>query len=317
MNKTPQIPIFSLIIPLYNETDSFSYLTQAIENNSFLNRSNIEIILIDDGSSDTTVNLVRQWSPQHAQVKGIFLSRNFGQQAAINAGLNIAKGELVGIIDSDLQDPLDELIKMNNTAKQTGVDIVYGVRKNRQAPILKKISYRLFYYFYAKLSDFEVHPDSGDFCVLSRKTVNLLNSLPEHVRFNRGLRSWIGLTSVAHPYDRPDRKVGTAKYSWSKLILVAISGITSSSIKPLRVSIVMGLILFVVAIALIVMYLGFYLWGDIGEQVPGFATIIITMLMLNGFQFLLIGVIGEYIGTIYLETKQRPNYIVEDTLNIE
>lgn len=304
----------SIIIPLYNEASSLPLLYKELSNTFGKTKLVIEIILSNDGSTDESRSIIEKLIKKDDRIKLVSLTRNFGQQAAIDAGLFISRGEYVGIMDADLQDPPSVLLEMYHVAKDKGAEVVYAVRKTRKAHFIKKLSYKLFYLSYKFISDYPVQFESGDFCILKRNAVDIVLKLPERVRFNRGLRAWIGLKTIDFPYDRPERVIGESQYSWKKLLALASTGIVSSTTKPLRLATIWGLVLFTGAIVLIALYLGLYVWGGLGKEVPGFATIIILILFLNGIQFLSLGIIGEYIGTIFLEVKKRPEFLIKDVV---
>lgn len=307
-----QEPILSVIIPVYNEEVTLPLLKSRIATLPELSQ-NTEILLIDDGSHDNTRQLIIDWAHETPMVKGIFFSRNFGQQAAISAGLDYAKGDYVGIMDADLQDPPEELLIMFNKAKNTNADIVYGVRRTRKEGFIKRLGYKFFYTMYSFFSDFPVHEHSGDFCIINKKAVNTFRNMPEKIRFNRGLRSWIGFRSIPHEIDRPGRESGKSKYPFRKLVLLAFEGIVSTSTKPLRLSFILGILMSISALALGSIYLFLYFTTDVSRETPGFVSIITLILFLSGVQFFLIGILGEYIATIFKEVKRRPQYIIDYT----
>ena len=310
------LPQLSIIVPFLNEEASLSALKTRFENLDGL-PSEREILFVSDGSTDGGPRIVEEWAAKDPRVKLIALTRNFGHQAAISAGLDRASGDFVGIMDADLQDPPEALLDMYRTARRDGFDIVYSVRTRRDGSSLMTLSYRLFYKAYSYLAETPVDPDSGDFCVLSRRALKTLRTMPERVRFIRGLRSWMGLKSRAFSTVRPAREHGRPQYSWTKLFSLALNGITSFSAKPLRLATVSGLVLCLVALLLTAFYLAEWLLHDIHAHAPGFTTIVILVLFLSGCQFLMMGIIGEYIAQIFWEVKRRPAYLVERTVNLD
>lgn len=307
-------PELSVVIPFLNEEESLPLLRERITHMESIPES-WEIVFVSDGSTDGSLPFVEKWAAQDPRIKLIVFTRNFGHQAAISAGLDHAEGNFVGIMDADLQDPPEVLLEMYKQAKLGEWDIVYGIRSRRSESWLKRAGYRIFYSLYSFLADSPVIVDSGDFGILSRKAVRVLSSLPEKLRFVRGLRSWMGLRQLGFPLERPPRAAGRAQYSVSRLISLAITGITSFSIKPLRLATLLGIFLCSVSFAAATIYLALFLFTDLHEKIPGFTTIVILLLLFNGLQFLMIGILGEYIGRIFWEVKQRPTYLVDRKIN--
>lgn len=308
-------PRLSVVIPFLNEEEALPRLRERFARLGGLPEA-WEIVFVSDGSTDRSVEIVEEWAAADRRVKLLVLTRNFGHQPAISAGLSYARGEYVGIMDADLQDPPEVLLEMYREAREGGWDVIYSTRARRRGQAFKKISYKVFYRVYAYLAQTPINTDSGDFSVLSRRAVDALLSLPEKVRFVRGLRSWVGLRQKSRPTERPERVAGEPQYSWVNLAALALNGLTSFSVRPLRLATISGLLICVVAMLLGVTYVFIALFTDLHEQVPGFATIAILLLFLNGFQFLLIGILGEYIGQIFQEVKQRPTYLVERAVNV-
>jgi dolichol-phosphate mannosyltransferase len=220
-------------------------------------------------------------------------------------------------MDADLQDEPEVLLEMYRMLETENIDVVYGVRTSRRETKLKQFFYFVFYRLYLFLAENPVQVDSGDFCVMSRRAVRLLLSLPERLRFVRGLRAWIGLPSKPFPIWRPARAAGSPQYSLPKLTKLAFSGLTSFSTRPLRVGFVCGSILCVGAVIGALTYLGIALFTNIHIVAPGFSTLVIVLLFSNGLIFLYLGILGEYIGQMFMEVKARPSFIVERTINLE
>ncbi len=279
----------SIVIPFLNEDRVLPLLRQRLEN--VQNRpSNWELLFVSDGSTDASSRFIEAWASKDPSVKLIVLTRNFGHQSAVSAGLSFASGDCVGIMDADLQDEPEILLDMYRTLRSDNVDIVYAV---------------------------PVQADSGDFCVMSRRAVRVLLSLPEKLRFVRGLRAWTGLPSKPFPISRPARAAGHSQYSLLKLTRLAFSGLTSFSTRPLRLGFICGTLLCLGAVVGALTYLGIALFTDIHLTAPGFSTLVIVLLFSNGLVFLYLGVLGEYIGQMFMEVKGRPSFIVERTINIE
>jgi dolichol-phosphate mannosyltransferase len=306
----------SIVIPFFNEDRVLPLLRQRLEN--IQNRpSHWELLFVSDGSTDTSSRFIEAWASKDPSVKLIVLTRNFGHQNAVSAGLSFATGDCVGIMDADLQDEPEILLEMYRELRSEDVDIVYAVRAARCETKLKRFLYFLFYRLYVYLADTPVQADSGDFCVMTRRAVRVLLSFPEKLRFVRGLRAWTGLPSKPFPISRPARAAGRPQYSLTKLTRLAFSGLTSFSTRPLRVGLICGTLLCLGAVIGALIYLGIALFTEIHLTAPGFSTLVIVLLFSNGLVFLYLGVIGEYIGQMFMEVKARPSFIVERTINIE
>ena len=306
----------SIVIPFLNEEHVLPLLRQRLEN--VQNRpSHWELLFVSDGSTDGSSRFIEAWASKDPAVKLISLTRNFGHQSAISAGLCFASGDYVGIMDADLQDEPEILLDMYRTLRRDNVDIVYAVRAARRQTRLKRFFYFVFYRLYVYLADTPAQADSGDFCVMSRRAVRVLLSLPEKLRFVRGLRAWTGLPSKPFPISRPARAAGRPQYSLPKLARLAVSGLTSFSTRPLRLGLICGTLLCLGALIAALTYLGIALFTDIHLTAPGFSTLVIVLLFSNGLVFLYLGVLGEYIGQMFMEVKARPSFIVERTINIE
>jgi dolichol-phosphate mannosyltransferase len=309
-------PELSVVIPFLNEEQVLPLLRERLD--KIRNRSAAwELLFVSDGSTDGSTRFIEGWAGEDPSVKLIVLTRNFGHQSAVSAGLSFASGNYIGIMDADLQDEPEVLLEMHRTLTEEKVDVVYAVRTSRSETKLKRFFYFVFYRLYFYLADSPVQADSGDFCVMSRRAVRLLLSLPEKLRFVRGLRTWIGLPSKPFPISRPARAAGAPQYSLRKLMKLAFSGLTSFSTRPLRVGFVCGSILCVGAVIGALTYLGIAFFTDIHVAAPGFSTLVIVLLFSNGLIFLYLGILGEYIGQMFMEVKARPSFIVERTINLE
>ncbi|HJN62907.1 MAG TPA: glycosyltransferase, partial [Candidatus Paceibacterota bacterium] len=271
---------------------------------------NCEIILVNDGSSDNTYNILKDSLGGKKHYKVVHFTRNFGHQEAVSAGLAESSGNYVSIMDGDLQDPPELINQMLDKLKNENTEIVYAVRERRKGNILKRFFYKLFYRILRKLSDIKIPLDSGDFCIMSRLVVDKINSLPEHNRFVRGLRSWTGYKSTSIKYNREDRTIGKAKYSISKLFKLALDGLTGFSTIPLRLSIYIGftiaLLSFLAAIVILILRI------TLAFNVSGWASLILVVFFMGGVQLLLLGVVGEYIARIYTESQNRPVYVIKE-----
>jgi len=273
-----------------------------------------EVVFVDDGSTDETARIIDCMHGEDPRFKCVHLSRNFGHQAAVTAGLRYASGDVTCVMDADLQDPPEVLIRLL-AEWEKGHDAVYAVRQTRREKRLKVAFYKLFYRALTRLSDVPMPLDAGDFCLLSRRVVNEINRLPEKERFVRGLRAWVGFTQVGVAYDRDVRFAGESKYGFAGLIGLAVNGIVSFSDKPLIYVVVSGSMISVAAF----LY-GAYLIARrllYGNVITGYASLMSGVLFLSGVQLLALGVIGIYVSKVFQEVKARPTYIVRSLLGID
>ena len=302
----------SVGIPIFNEQEVIPELLSRLR--AVLDRlpgDPHEIIFVDDGSTDNSRRLLEDAARGDSRVKVVVLSRNFGHQAAMGAALDHATGDAVVLMDGDLQDQ-PEIIPEFVRHHLDGADVVFARRKTRQEGWLKQTSYRAFYRFIAALSDTKLPLDSGDFALLGAPVVMALRNLPEHQRYLRGLRAWVGFTQVGIDVDRSARFAGKPKYTTWKLIKLALDGVCSFSIVPLRAAAVTGL-LAIAASAAFAAY-AIYVRLVVGEVPAGFTASLLIMTFLSGVQLLFLGIIGEYVGRVYGEAKGRPPYVVARVL---
>ena len=301
--------MISIVCPIYNETESINKFVKEILKLTVIRQSKYEIIFINDGSTDDSLNTLLKIKESNNNVRIISLSRNFGKEAALTAGLNVSKGDAVIPIDVDLQDP-PEVIEQLISKWKEGFQIVQAKRVDRSKDsFLKRITANLFYKIHNKLADHKIPANVGDFRLMDRKVVNEINKLPERQRFMKGLFSWIGFNTATVTYTRPERKCGESCFSLWRLWNFAIEGITSFSTIPLRIWTYIGLV--IAAISFFYGIFIIFITLFFGVDVPGYPSLIVMILFLGGVQLIGIGVLGEYIGRIYLETKARPLYIVE------
>ena len=313
-----QIPILlSIVVPCFDEQDVLKLthrrLIEALGNTPKLD---LEIIYVNDGSRDRTEEILFELADSDSRVKVISLTRNFGHQPAITAGLNYAGGNIVVVIDADLQDP-PELIADMITKWQEGFEIVYGVRAKRKEGIFKRLSYKAFYRLYRFFAQIEMPINSGDFALLDRRVVDLLNSLPEKNRFIRGLRTWTGFRQTGLFYERDARAAGNSKYSVQKLLRLAFDGIFNFSTVPLTIIFIAGLVTAAMSIIAGSIYLmarigDFKIFGSSPGDAPGFTTLILVILFFSGIQLISLGIIGEYLARNYQESKMRPVYVIKE-----
>lgn len=298
----------SIVVPLYNEEQVFEKLAERLCKLHDLHDGSIEFILVDDGSHDKTGTLIKKLCKTNGAFVGISLSRNFGHQAAVSAGLSYASGNAIAVIDGDLQDPPELVIEMLNRLKE-GFDVVYAVRRARKEGIMKRLSYYLFYRIMRLLCSIYIPLDSGDFCIMSKRVVLELNRMQENTRYIRGMRAYAGFRQCPYEYERVERQGGKSKYGFLRLLRLAGDGIFSFSDLPLRFASIAG---FCVAIGSFLIGLLLVVWRFLTTQeIPGFATLSVGMFFLGGVQLCCIGILGEYIGRIHTEVKGRPSFIVE------
>lgn len=315
----------SLVIPLFNEEEVFPQLLERL--NGLLNKLGLraEVIFVDDGSSDRTAGLIRAACESHPVYRGVILSRNFGHQIAVTAGMMHTRGNAVAILDGDLQDPPEVVAEFYEKLQGRGdgggkgpFDVVYAVRQARKENILKRTAYAAFYRLLRRLATIPIPLDSGDFCIMSRRVVNEVNAMRERHRFVRGLRSWVGFRQVAHPYPRAARQAGQSKYSFSKLLQLAFDGIFTFSERPLQWSGKFGLFVAVCAVLYAFFIVGWRLFLDRDSNATsGFATLAVGLFFMGGVQLISIGILGEYIGRIHNEVKNRPLYVVDSRYGFE
>ena len=303
-------PFLSIVAPCYNEEAVIDvFLEKIFVVLEQLSRS-YEIIFVNDGSKDATLDLLKKRAKEYAGIRVINLSRNFGKEAALTAGIDASKGEVVIPIDVDLQDPPELIVEFVKKYEE-GYDVVVGKRADRRSDThAKRISAELFYKMHNKISDIEIPHNVGDYRLMSRRVVEELKKLPETQRFMKGIFAWLGFKTAVVEYKREERAAGSTSFNGWKLWNFALDGITSFSTAPLRIWLYVGIVLAFVAFL-------FGAWIVIktllfGADTPGYASMITVILFLGGIQLMGIGILGEYIGRIYLESKNRPIYIVEN-----
>ena len=299
----------SIVIPVFNEEKMILPMYEKLV--PFLNNED-EVLFINDGSTDTTVNEIKSLIEKDRRLKLINFSRNFGHQPAITAGLQYSEGDVVIVMDCDLQDP-PELIPELLKKWKGGYDVVHCIRKKRKEPLFKRVSYKLFYWLYTRLSDFETLMDSGDFSLMSRRVVNEINKMQEKAKFIRGLNLFVGFRHTAIEYERPGRFKGETKYSLIKLIKLALDGIFSFTTFPLRIMSFLGFCLLLSSFIMILVLVYYKLSYKL---LLGHTMTYVLILFFGGINLFCFGIIGEYIGKIFYETKNRPFYIVESFVNM-
>ena len=305
----PSRPLLSVVVPVYNEEAVIEALHSRLLQVLSPSLASFEIIFVNDGSRDATPSMIDAICKSDSRFKALHFSRNFGHQAAVTAGLHAVTGNVVVVIDADLQDP-PELIQEMIAKWREGYDVVYAqkIRREGVGP-LKRAAYYIYYRFLRGLTDVEVPPDTGDFCLMDRKIVDLLNAMPERNRYVRGLRAWLGFRQTAIRFERPARFAGETKYPFRRMVGLAVDGILSLSKAQLRLAMYFGYFASAIIFALLVYFVLERLFGP-GNLARGWASTIVVILFLGGVQLICLGVIGEFIGRIYDEVKQRPLYIV-------
>ena len=305
------MPKYSLIIPIYNEEETIAEMYRRVSSVMDGLDGTSELILINDGSKDRSLLMLRELHNNDERVCYLSLARNFGHQVAVTAGLNFARGEAVIVLDADLQDP-PELIPEMIELWQQDYQVVYAQRTKRlQESWFKRSTAFMFYRLLKLLADVDIPADTGDYCLMDRKVVDILNSMPEHNRYIRGLRAWIGFRQTFVRFERDPRYAGQVKYTFSKSFSLALNSLVSFSRIPLRFSTYLGL--FSAALSLFMAILVLY-WRihETKSPVTGFATIMIAIFFLGSVQLIGIGILGEYIGRIYEEIKGRPLYTIAE-----
>jgi glycosyltransferase involved in cell wall biosynthesis len=305
----------SVVLPVYNEAENLGALVARLgEALEHLAGGAFEVVFVDDGSTDTSPETLDALAARDARFKAIHFSRNFGHQAALQAGLDVAVGDAVITMDADLQDPPEVLARL--VAKwREGYDVVYSIRRQRKDGLLKRVAYATFYRTLRAVAEIDLPLDAGDFCLLDRRVVDTLMSFTEHGRFLRGLRSWVGFRQVGIEYERDARHAGAPKYDLRKLVRLALSGYVGFSTMPLRLATWLG-VLAASAGFLIAM------WAALTRllQVPsprGWASTMAAILFVGGVQLLMLGVVGEYLGRVYDEVRKRPLYIVRSRVGFD
>ena len=307
----------SVVVPMYYEEDvvdeCYKRLTNVLKT---LENYEYEIIFVNDGSKDKTLFLLEQIAKKDENIKILSFSRNFGHQAAVTAGLKEVTGDAVIIIDADLQDPPETICDMIKLWEQ-GYEVIYGKRKIRKGEsAFKLLTAKMFYKTLNILSDVEIPKDTGDFRLVDRKVVDTINQMPEHNKFLRGLLSWVGYKQTAFEYERKERFAGKTKYPLRKMLKLASDGIIGFSTKPLKMVGFIGILSIIISIAILIYALISYAF-NLNNLSAGWTSIMVTVTFFAGVQLLSIWVMSEYIGRIYDESKNRPQYIIDKKINIK
>jgi glycosyltransferase involved in cell wall biosynthesis len=305
----------TVVVPMYNEAACVDRFFERIEPVLDGLGGGYDIVCVDDGSSDDTLARLVAHRARNPAIKVLGLSRNFGKDIALSAGLDHAHGDAVVIIDADMQDP-PELIPELHAKWREGYDVAYGARTSRDGYTLaKRASASWFYRLYNRLTDVPIPSDAGDFRLLDQRVVAALRRLPERNRFMKGLYAWAGFRQIGVPYSRPPREAGATKWGYWKLWNFALDGITSFSSVPLRVWTYVGLLISLIAFS----YAGYLVLRTLimGVDVPGYASLMVSVLLIGGLNLFTLGIIGEYVGRMYAEVKGRPLYVVRDCIGFD
>ncbi len=303
--------MISIIIPMYNEEESLPFLYERLDKlANKIENYEVEFLFVNDGSKDNSLNIVKKYKEKDDRVCYLNLSRNFGKEVAMGAAFDYVRGDAVSIIDADLQDPPELILDMIKYYEE-GYDDVYAKRRSREGESwLKKFTSKKFYRVLQSVSRVPIQTDTGDFRLLSRRAIEALKSFPEKQRYTKGMFSLIGFKKKEIEFDRDPRVAGETKWNYLKLIDLAIEGITSFTVAPLRIATILGILCaggsFVYMIFMLIKTL------VSGIDVPGYASLVCIILMLGGIQLVCLGVIGEYIGRIFIEVKNRPLYFIDE-----
>lgn len=304
--------ILSIILPVFNEEEILEISIDRILkfSDKIKDKVNTEIIFVNDGSNDRSLEILKKYKEK---LKIISFTRNFGHQMAITAGIDHATGDYISMVDADLQDPPELIEDMYDLCASNKYDFVYGVRKKRKGETyFKKVTANIFYKIINRLSDTKINLNSGDFALLSKKTAIEFRNLREKNRFIRGMLPWLGFKSTSIEYERSERVAGTTKYPFFKMLSFAQNAIFSLSNKPLTFAVNLGVFTIMIGIIISTYYLFLKLFTDL--LLPGFAAIMITIIIFSGVQIFLIGIVGEYIARIFEETKNRPLYVIDEVV---
>lgn len=303
-------PHIGIVTPVHNEQECLPELRDRLRAVLEELPCTYDVYLIDDGSTDRSPQIIRSFAAQDSRWHGVFLARNFGHQAAITAGLRAARGDVIVVMDGDLQDEPDAIPVMLRKWQQ-GYDTVYAVRTKRKEGLFYRLAYWLFYRLLCGTSREGVPMDAGDFCLIDRRVADAINSLPESGRFVRGLRAWVGFRQIGVEVERNARAAGTSKYTFGKLVRLAADGIMDFSWIPLRAVSAAGFLSIIAAVVYLATILLLEALGHI--EIAGWTTVVLLVIGFGGMILLSLGVIGEYLGRTYAEVKRRPAYIIADT----
>ena len=307
--------MLSIVVPVMNEEAAIARFVEAVDSALGDAVPRLEILFVDDGSTDATLATLRERAALDPRARVISLTRNFGKEAAMTAGLDHARGDAVVPMDVDLQDPPEVILEFIRLWREHGYDMIYGIRGSRNEDTqAKRSSAGLFYRFFNRLAETPIPSNAGDFRLMDRRVVEAIKRLPERNRFMKGLFSWPGYRSTGIYYNRPARESGESKFNFWKLWNFAIDGFVSFSTWPLRIWMYFGAVIAGLAFLYILLLVGRVI--VVGSDVPGYASLMTAILFFGGMQLLSVGILGEYVGRLFIETKQRPLYLIaEDSLD--
>jgi dolichol-phosphate mannosyltransferase len=304
-------PVFSVIVPVFNETGCLDELYRRVEEVMEQTKDAWELVLVDDGSTDGSSDLIRKYAKADSHVRPVIFARNYGHQIAVTAGMDYSRGDAIIIIDADLQDPPEVMLELIAKWRE-GYEVVYAIRDEREGESwFKLFTASLFYKVIYKITDIKIQMNSGDFRLLDRKVVTIMNSMREHQRFLRGMSIWTGFRQIGVPYKRAARFAGSTKYPLKKMIKLAMTAVTSFSYFPLQLATWVGGFFTAVSFILLVVMIILRLTHSI--FLAGQAATLIAVIFLGGIQLVFLGILGEYIGRIYDEVKGRPLYTTRET----
>lgn len=313
--RNASVSLLSVVVPLFNEEDVLPILRTRLAQVLGGLDCTWEVVLVDDGSTDRTMELIRQFAREDPRYRGVLLSRNHGHQLALTAGLDHSHGDAVVVIDADLQDP-PELIPEMIARWSQGYDVVFAQRISRESDtVMKRATAHAFYWLVRWLSKVDIPQNVGDFRLMDRKVVEALRRMPERFRFVRGMVAWVGFRQCAITFERAARAAGTTKYPWRKMISFALDAIFSFSVSPLRAATLLGVLTTLASAAAVLWTV--YLRFVMNTTIPGYSALIVAVLLLGGLNLTLLGIVGEYVGRIYVEVKQRPLYLVSELITAE
>jgi glycosyltransferase involved in cell wall biosynthesis len=305
--------MLSIVVPVYNSYEFLHLLLESIDLEKCKNNWKLEVILVDDGSKDSSFEKIVELAQKYTYIKGLKLSRNFGHQLAVRTGFEYCTGDYIAVIDDDLQDPPFLLNSFINYLKD-GYDVVYGVRKKRKEGLIKKMSYHLFYRLLDLMSHTKIPLDSGDFCVMKKVVLDNMLKFPEKNPYLRGIRAWVGFNQIGVEYERNSRVAGDSGYSISKLFQIAFNGIFSFSNLPLKLITMSGTFGLISAILYVIYIL--YKYYFLGIEVKGFVSLAILISFFSSLILICLGIVGEYIARIYEEVRNRPHSVICQSVNI-
>ena len=313
--------MISVVVPALNEQETIAELHRRVTQAAEQWNEDHELLVVDDGSTDGTLAILESLAASDSRLKVVSLTRNFGHQAAVTAGLHHARGEIVCVLDADLQDPPEEILPFINRVRN-GMDVVYAVRRKRKEGVFKRVSYFLYYRILRRVATLDIPLDAGDFCVMNANVVHAINSLPERNRFVRGLRTWVGFRQEGMAYERSARYAGAPKYTFFRLLRLATDGIVNFSYRPLQLIMLLGMTVGVMAFLLgmlvLIQYLGDYtIAGYNPRQARGWTSLVLTLLFSSAVQLFCLGILGEYLGRLFEEAKRRPIYLVRRRIGVD